>query len=143
LFFNSLTYYHQNNKKHVEFYALITHFSNLILQYYEKVTFFLALITTITLFSSCNKIDKDLGTPDCLNSKISEHAAVQVWKWESSQEIFYLFNLGCCDQFDLLYDEECNLVCAPSGGFSGDGDGSCSESLMMTEFEKTLIFDKD
>jgi len=108
----------------------------------KKSILFLALITTITLFSSCKKIDKDLGTPNCLNSKITEHDATQVWKWESSQETFYLFFLGCCDQFDLLYDEDCNLVCAPSGGFSGGGDGTCSESLLMTEFDKTLIFEK-
>jgi len=104
---------------------------------------FLALVATIALFSSCNKIDKDMGEPDCLNSKISEHDAIEVWKWESAQETFYLFGMGCCDQFNLLYDEECNLICAPSGGFSGSGDGLCSESLLSTEFEKTLIFEKN
>jgi hypothetical protein len=37
----------------------------------------------------------------------------------------YLFTPMCCDQFTRLYDAEGRFICAPSGGFSGAGDGTC------------------
>jgi hypothetical protein len=39
----------------------------------------------------------------------------------------YLFSAPCCDQFNMLYDENCNVLCAPSGGFTGRGDGKCRD----------------
>ncbi|MBI3349677.1 MAG: hypothetical protein HY020_21010 [Burkholderiales bacterium] len=38
---------------------------------------------------------------------------------------FYLFMALCCDQFNRLYDADGRFVCAPSGGFTGQGDGRC------------------
>ena len=37
----------------------------------------------------------------------------------------YLFTPTCCDQFNPLYDADGRYICAPSGGFSGSGDGKC------------------
>jgi hypothetical protein len=37
----------------------------------------------------------------------------------------YLFQAPCCDVFDALYDEDGRYICAPSGGFLGQGDGRC------------------
>jgi len=37
----------------------------------------------------------------------------------------YLLRAPCCDIFDRLYDEEGRHICAPSGGFLGQGDGNC------------------
>ncbi|CAF0851711.1 unnamed protein product [Rotaria sordida] len=39
----------------------------------------------------------------------------------------YLVTSNCCDQFNPLYDGECNQICAPSGGFTGRGDGNCPD----------------
>ena len=41
----------------------------------------------------------------------------------------YLIASPCCDKFDYLYDTRGIIVCAPSGGFTGGGDGSCPEVL--------------
>ena len=41
----------------------------------------------------------------------------------------YLIPSPCCDKFDYLYDSKGVILCAPSGGFAGDGDGSCPEVL--------------
>lgn len=38
---------------------------------------------------------------------------------------FYLVTPLCCDQFNPLYDAHGRFVCAPSGGFAGNGDGRC------------------
>ena len=41
----------------------------------------------------------------------------------------YLLPSPCCDKFDYLYDSTGVILCAPSGGFAGRGDGSCPEVL--------------
>ena len=41
----------------------------------------------------------------------------------------YLIPSPCCDRFDYLYDSRGIILCAPSGGFGGRGDGSCPEVL--------------
>ena len=41
----------------------------------------------------------------------------------------YLIPSPCCDKFDYLYDSKGAILCAPSGGFAGRGDGSCQEAL--------------
>lgn len=33
----------------------------------------------------------------------------------------------CCDQFSALLDASCEPICAPDGGFTGDGDGRCTD----------------
>jgi len=41
----------------------------------------------------------------------------------------YLIPSPCCDKFDYLYDSKGVILCAPAGGFTGGGDGSCPEIL--------------
>lgn len=42
----------------------------------------------------------------------------------------YLIPSPCCDRFDYLYDSSGAILCAPSGGFAGRGDGSCPDVLV-------------
>src|SRR5690349_3674772 len=44
-------------------------------------------------------------------------------------EPVYLIPSPCCDKFDYLYDSRGFIVCAPSGGFTGRGDGNCPEGI--------------
>ncbi len=85
-------------------------------------------------FCSCEKIELEVSVPSCVEKKIREinkqpvwNPPAQVWKWESGGSTYYYFTSDCCDQFNLLYDDECNYVCAPDGGWSGAGDGNCPE----------------
>ena len=40
------------------------------------------------------------------------------------------------DDYDnLLFDDNCNYICAPSGGFSGAGDGKCRRDLVTSNGE--------
>jgi len=41
----------------------------------------------------------------------------------------YLIPSPCCDKYDYLYDSRGVILCAPSGGFTGRGDGSCPEVM--------------
>lgn len=37
----------------------------------------------------------------------------------------FVFSAPCCDFFANAFDEHCSYICAPSGGFTGRGDGQC------------------
>ena len=41
----------------------------------------------------------------------------------------YFIASPCCDKYDYFYDSRGVILCAPSGGFTGRGDGSCPEIL--------------
>ncbi|MBI3138299.1 MAG: hypothetical protein HYZ15_06925 [Sphingobacteriales bacterium] len=51
----------------------------------------------------------------------------QVDEYEYNGKKVYLFTMPCCDFFNPVYDEQCKQLCAPSGGFSGKGDGKCPD----------------
>lgn len=39
----------------------------------------------------------------------------------------YLISMPCCDFFNPLYDTQGKYICAPTGGFTGRGDGKCTD----------------
>ena len=91
----------------------------------------LAVLLPFAAGSDCNKPKQ--VTPSCIQQKIDVIKAQP--KWNPPAEIneylynnqhVYLFSSPCCDQFNMLYDESCNAICAPSGGFTGRGDGKCA-----------------
>lgn len=51
----------------------------------------------------------------------------------------YLVGMPCCDQFSALYDSACNYLFAPSGGFTGKGDGSHPDFFTVAK-EDSLIW---
>ncbi len=87
---------------------------------------------------SCQK-QRLKDVPNCIENKINNiksesvrNPATEVWKWEDDQNTYYYITSGCCDQYNNLYNDKCDVVCAPDGGFTGDGDGNCPD------FEETL-----
>lgn len=48
----------------------------------------------------------------------------------------YLFVAPCCDQFNVLYDATGQRLCAPSGGFTGRGDGRCAAPLALSSAQR-------
>jgi hypothetical protein len=98
------------------------------------------------LFSSCEKPDLPMNVPNCIQKKIQSiqngpvhNPATIVELWEYNGTNYYYFTADCCDQFSSLYDSECNLVCAPDGGFTGQGDGNCVPGILNAT--KTLIWE--
>lgn len=79
----------------------------------------------------CNKEYTDYS---CINKKINRIKAERKWNPPAQVDEYmyqgkkvFLFSADCCDQFSELYDENCNLICAPSGGITGHGDGKCTD----------------
>lgn len=106
------------------------------------------LIGTVLVFTNCNKINISNNYPSCIEDKIIEfkknevqNPPAQIWKWEDNGTSYFYVTSNCCDQYNYLYDENCNVVCAPDGGFTGNGDGNCPE--FSSSIIKTLVWQDD
>lgn len=77
--------------------------------------------------TGCEKIDLPPDVPNCVKKLIrnSTGAPQAVWKYQYKKETVYLVIPDCCDQYISLYSSNCSFICAPSGGFTGKGDGKC------------------
>ena len=94
----------------------------------------LILLLTVLMSSTCHKAQESATIPSCIQQKIDEIKAQP--KWNPPAEVneylyndkhVYLFSSPCCDQYNMLYSEDCTPLCAPSGGFTGRGDGKCAD----------------
>lgn len=97
---------------------------------------YIILIFSVVLFSSstCHKAQDGTNIPNCIQQKIDEIKAQPKWnppakvtEYIYNDKHVYLFSSPCCDQFNMLYSENCTTLCAPSGGYTGRGDGKCAD----------------
>jgi hypothetical protein len=99
---------------------------------------------TISAVLSCEYINIAPTAPDCLKKLIrtSTPQPKQISSYLYNGKTVYLVIPDCCDQYISLYDENCNFLCAPSGGFTGKGDGKCSDFYDKATKE-TLIWKQE
>lgn len=96
---------------------------------------FIFLLLVLPLVNQ--KCQKQKNTiPACIQQKIEMIKKEPKWnppaevnEYTYNDERVFLFSSPCCDQYNNLYDKDCNLVCAPSGGYTGKGDNKCPEFL--------------
>lgn len=55
-----------------------------------------------------------------------------------NQIVYYLPAYQCCDFFSSLYNESGDVICAPDGGFTGRGDGRCSDFFTIRQNGKVI-----
>lgn len=110
-----------------------------------KKTLLFIVVGVMTLIS-CKTSNLDIDATICIENKIDEilsndvtNPPTQVWKWEVDDQIYYYITSDCCDQYNYLYTENCDILCAADGGITGDGDGNCP--IFTTEIVKTLIWE--
>jgi len=65
----------------------------------------------------------------------------EINKYQYKGMTTYLVPGGCCDTYTSLYDAEGNYICAPSGGLSGRGDGTCPD-FMKEATDKEVVWQK-
>jgi hypothetical protein len=72
--------------------------------------------------------------PSCIQQKIDSiknqpkwNPPAEVNEYVYNGKTVYLFSADCCDQYNVVYDAQCNYVCAPSGGITGKGDRKCED----------------
>lgn len=79
---------------------------------------------------SCDSPDmmKTRDCPTCFQTMMTgSNPPLEIWSYLYNKKIVYLAIANCCDQFDVVYSSNCTVVCSPSGGFSGQGDGKCPD----------------
>jgi hypothetical protein len=97
-----------------------------------KKLLLLSVLIAVLSSSTCNKAM--VAVPPCIQTKINEikmqakwNPPAQVDEYLYNGKRVFLFTSDCCDQYNTAYDVECNVVCAPSGGITGKGDGKCAD----------------
>ena len=106
------------------------------------------ILTSVLLISltkrNCKK-DNASALPSCIQSKIEAIKAQPKWnpsatvdEYQYNGKRVFLFSSDCCDRYNELVDEQCNYICAPSGGYTGKGDGKCSDFKDKATFVKQV-----
>lgn len=109
---------------------------------------YLLLLGLLPLISASDCSKKN-SVPACVQKIIDEaqksplDVPVQVDEYKYNGKKVYLFTAPCCDQFNMLYDEQCVPICAASGGITGKGDGKCPDFSVTATHVKLLWKKKD
>ena len=93
---------------------------------------------------SCDRMDTTKEVfPSCFQSIIKgSNSPLEIWSYQYNNQIVYLAMGDCCDQYDQVYTSDCSLLCAPSGGLTGKGDGKCPDFYDKAT-KGVLIWKKD
>src|SRR4051794_7782862 len=91
--------------------------------------------TSTMIYADSIKADTSTSTlPGCILAKINSIRQEPVWnppaeihEYELEGRHLYLISADCCDRFTTAVDSDCKTICAPSGGFTGRGDGKCPD----------------
>lgn len=110
---------------------------------------FVFAIVLVAQASTCKKEDLNISAPECILQKIAAIKAEEVWnppakvfEYDYNGQKVYYIPARCCDIPSSLYDSNCKLICNPDGGFTGKGDGKCTDFAQKRTNEK-LIWQDD
>lgn len=83
--------------------------------------------------------------PKCIKNKIDSfklkeaHERPQkVIEYVYKEKKVYYIVMPCCDFFNEVYDDKCNYLGAPTGGFTGNGDGRLPNFMKEVTSEKLI-----
>lgn len=86
-----------------------------------------------------------VALPKCIKSKIDSfklkeaHERPQkVTEYSYNGKKVYYITMPCCDFYNEVYDENCNFLGAPDGGFTGKGDGKLPDFSKLATNEKVI-----
>lgn len=120
--------------------------SSYLARFNDNMKWIFALLSIIILESQSCKKERSIKVPACIQSKIEAisqqpryNPPATVYRYLYAGSYVYLFSSDCCDQYNYVYDKDCKVICAPSGGIAGKGDGRCSNFNQLAS-EETLIW---
>ncbi|MEZ0538546.1 DUF6970 domain-containing protein [Fibrella arboris] len=102
----------------------------------------------LSLLLSCQRDEPTPNDiPACIQTIIQKNGqlntypnVVAITRYKYQHRYVYLALSDCCDFPNLLYDNTCQTLCSPSGGWTG-GDGRCA-NFFTEATEKTEIWQK-
>src|SRR3954465_13312417 len=108
-----------------------------------KSLLFTLVIFGVIVAHKCTK-EKD-SIPACIQQKINDikkeprwNPPAEVYEYRYQGKKVYYFTSNCCDNFNTVYDENCNYLCAPDGGITGKGDRKCADFTEKAERVKLI-----
>lgn len=103
------------------------------------------LIALINLFYSCGSVKSQKKLASCIQLKIDDfikqpvtNPSMSIYRYNYNNSTVYFISAPCCDSYTILYDQNCKIICRPSGGLTGKGDGKCSNFFEKTTGEKII-----
>jgi hypothetical protein len=85
------------------------------------------------------------AVPSCIKNKIDSfkvkeaHEKPQrVLEYTYKGKKVYYVVMPCCDFYNEVYDDKCNFLGAPDGGFTGKGDGKIPDFFEEAKSEKLV-----
>lgn len=103
-------------------------------------------------FSACNKneIALDIDAPACVKKMVNNSekgkgfiSIIAVYEWVIDGNKYYYLVSECCDFLNFLFDDECNEICAPTGGDNGGGSMDCPSFVYGDLESETLLWQKE
>ena len=105
----------------------------------------LSIMIALMLWSCSSTKLATAGVPSCILQKIDtlktlprSNPPLKVEEYVYNGKRSYLVTSPCCDQYNLLYNDSCEVICAPSGGYTGAGDGACKDFSANAVFVRTV-----
>ena len=100
----------------------------------------------IFLLASCAPKNQGMiNMPACLSAKIDSikkdpkiNPPQSVIQYSYKGAPVYYVTAGCCDQFNNVYDANCNLLGAPDGGITGKGDNKLADFFANATNKKVV-----
>ena len=112
-----------------------------------KSVFFTLTIFLTIMAKKCNAPKQ--GLPSCISKRIEEikkqpqwNPPAEVYEYSYNGRRVFYFSSDCCDHYNTVVDENCNEVCAPSGGITGKGDGKCDDFKTNAKMVKLVWKDE-
>ena len=113
-----------------------------------KSLIFVGVIFLSIAYQKC-AMPPALTIPACILEKIEQIKKQPRWnppatveEYEYNGKRVFLFSADCCDKYIEAFDENCNYLCAPGGGFSGKGDGKCADFKEKARWVKLVWKDE-
>ena len=79
---------------------------------------------------------------DSLKKEARWNPPAEINEYRYNGKRVFLMSSPCCDFYNTLVDSACNYLCAPSGGFTGRGDGKCPDFDKQATFVKQVWKDE-
>ncbi|WP_394353338.1 DUF6970 domain-containing protein [Spirosoma aureum] len=85
------------------------------------------------------------GIPACIEKLIIQTKSQPPWTprakiycYSYKGKTVYYLSSRCCDIPSTLFDKSGNVLCLPQGGFTGSGDGKCTDFFTSRSNERLI-----
>lgn len=107
------------------------------------------LLYILILNSSGCKSKEVNKIPQCIQEMIVEvstkevaNPPIHIYSYTYNEQTVYYITSKCCDIPSNLYNQGCNRICSPDGGFTGKGDMKCADFFKKRTEEKLVWKDE-